>query len=147
KVHSLYGLIELLEGNIESAKKAFEVAVNENPNDIYNRGNLGLCYLLSQDFDKAIEEFSQAEKLDPQNTAHKLNKADAYNLKGDIAESRIIYSSIISALEKDAYLSEHHLRLAQAYAHIGQIEKALLSLRELEKLDPQNIETAYTAAL
>ncbi|WP_049631651.1 serine/threonine-protein kinase [Cellvibrio sp. pealriver] len=147
KVHSLYGLIELLEGNIESAKKAFEVAVNENPNDIYNRGNLGLCYLLSQNFDKAIEEFSQAEKLDPQNTAHKLNKADAYNLKGEIAESQVIYSSIISTLEKNAYLSEHHLRLAQAYAHIGQIEKALLSLRELEKLDPQNIETAYTAAL
>src|SRR5690606_38015122 len=37
--------------------------------------------------------------------------------------------------------------LAQAYAHINQFGDALTILKKLEKADPENIETFYTAAL
>ncbi len=37
--------------------------------------------------------------------------------------------------------------MAQSYAHLGMFSDALNMLQKLEVLDPQNIETFYTAAL
>lgn len=144
---TLFGAINLLEGNIEQAKKSFRLAIEQAPNDTMSLSNLGLCYLLLQDYKQAFEYFDRAYKLSPQNTIFTLNKADAKNLGGDIIESEALYKNVIDLAKTRSETSETLQHVAQAYAHLGKYSEALTTLHQLEKMDYQNIETTYTASL
>lgn len=147
KALSLLGVIALLEGNIAASAKLLESALEKNPTDFNNLISLGLCYLLQHEYNKAIKAFTSAELISPSNTAALLNKADAYNLSGDTENAKKYYQAVINAVLASSTSEEEHIRLAQAYAHLGNIHEALFSLRTLEKNYAQNIEVAYTSAL
>lgn len=147
KAQSLYGSIELLDGNIEQAMASFKQMAAQKPDDTYTISHLGLCYLLLKDYNEASKLFDSAIKLAPQNTYFKLNKADSENLKGNISESNKLYQGIIDSINIENISNEELSSVAQAYAHLGKFSEALTKLQQLEKLDPQNIETTFTAAL
>lgn len=147
KANSLFGLIALMEGDIEKAKIAFEKVILGKPDDITNLSNLGLCYLLKGEYSQARELFSRAFKLAPHFNTLLLNQADAENLAGNTIESNKTYHSLINAVQTGGITSENLRNRSQAYAHLGNYSAALTDLQQLEKIDPQNIETTYTAAL
>ncbi|MFC3114403.1 protein kinase domain-containing protein [Cellvibrio fontiphilus] len=147
KTHSLKGLIALLEGDINAAINSFEVIAKKNPTDIYNMGNLGLCYTLNGNYEKAIDVFSSLEKADPGNLSHTLNKADAYDLAKEHLKAQETYNIITNKINASTKNSHDFIMLAQAYAHLGEFDAALRSLKDLETTDPENIQTPYTAAL
>ncbi|OZY87122.1 serine/threonine protein kinase [Cellvibrio mixtus] len=147
QANSLLGVIALMNGEIEKAITSFESAVAQNPQDISNINNLGLCNLLKKNYSAATKNFTDALSLSPNNTTFLLNLADSENLKGNNEKSKQIYASIISTSEGAQKNRDHLRNLAQAYAHTNNFSKSFSTLQELERLDSQNIETTYTAAL
>lgn len=147
KSHHVNGLVSLLEGNITNATISFEAMFSQNPNDMGNLNNLGLCYMLAKNYQKAGEIIDKALAIAPQKLTLLLNKADIENLEGNQKKSHNLYEKIIAETRDKESSGENLRNLSQAYAHIGQISDALATLQKLEKADSQNIETAYTAAL
>ncbi len=147
KAHSVNGNVALTEGNTLEASRSFEKALAQKPDDILSLGNLGLCHLLMKNYSAALALFDKAEKLAPQLNTILLNKADAENLSGDVESAKTKYKKIIDSIDPKNKNGEALRNLAQAYAHTGNITKALIALQQLEKEDPQNIDTLYTAAL
>lgn len=147
KIHSLYGLASLVEGDIEQALKSFALVIEKNPNDISNLNNFGLANMLAKNYIAALDAFQRAYKLDTHNTTLLLNIADSHTLAGNPEESRNTYLEVIKAITSSTENSDELRNLAQAYAHINRFGDALTMLRKLEKADPENIETFYTAAL
>ena len=147
QANSLLGFIALLDGKIDHAITSFEKAVAQNPSDISNLTHLGLCNLLKPDYAEAKKMFVAALALSPDNTTILLNQADAENLQGNIPASKDLYEKIISITEVRPKDETALRNLAQSYAHLRRFSEALGALEELEKVDAQNIETFYTAAL
>ncbi len=148
KSHVLYGLIAMIEGDIQLATESFERILAQKPDDVSNLSNLGLCYLIMKKHKEAAQLFDKAALLAPHKKTILLNKADAINLAGDINASKEIYEKIITSINQEKNISHEDLRnISQAYAHLGNHSESLSILRKLEKNDPQNIETIYTAAL
>lgn len=147
QANSLLGFIALFEGDLQQATISFATMVEQNSRDISNLTHLGLSQLLTKNYAEAKKNFSAALKLSPENTTLLLNLADIDNLEGKKEESQLIYENVIS-LTKIPIKNNADLRnLAQSYAHLNKFSAALASLEQLEKADPQNIETTYTAAL
>ncbi|PUA28301.1 MAG: serine/threonine protein kinase [Cellvibrio sp. 79] len=147
KAHGVYGIISMLEGNIPVAIKSFEKVIAQKPNDISGVSNLGLCYLLEKKYIDAERLFSKAVDLVPNYYTVQLNMADAQSLGGKTEEAAKNYNQLIESINRDKKSPETLRNLSQAYAHIGRISEALATLQTVERQDPQNIETTYTAAL
>lgn len=147
KSHGSMGIIAMTEGDIQTAIASFEKAVEIKANDPTILNNLGLCYLLSKEMEKAERTFDKALSIAPKNTTFLLNKADTRNIAGDISSSRSLYQQLIEQLHNENNDNLKLRNITQAYAHLGLISKALASLKQLEKIDSQNIETLYTASL
>ena len=144
--HSLMGIVALYSGDIDQALKSFEIAITQRPDDSANLNNLGLCYLLIRDPQKALTLFNKAVALAPLNTTYLLNKADAENL-AEKSEATETYKKVIKMVSDKSNDSPSLRNKAQAYAHIQQFDGALTLLKAIEKFDPQNTEVLYTAAI
>lgn len=147
KSNSLLGLIFMLEGKIPEAIKSLESATIQNPKDIINLSNLGLCYLLIKNYDNAESLFYRASVLAPDYNTIKLNIADTKNLSGKTKESIHDYNDVLNSIPPGNMSVDNLRNAAQAYAHLGETTKALQHLKELVVRDGQNIETHFTAAL
>ncbi len=147
KGHNLLGLISLVNGDTELAANSFKQVLMRKPDDITNLNNLGLCYLLMKQYGEAFELFDRASRLAPKDTLYLLNKADAKNLAGEAVESQMLYQKTLDLMEIDDKNNITQRNKAQALAHLHQFSEALTTLKNIEKNDPQNIETIYTAAL
>src|SRR5690606_9700347 len=147
KAHGLTGLIALFDGDVQQAISSFEVLIEQKPQDITALNNLGLSYLLTKNYANAYDLFQTAAQAAPQNYTYVINMADAKNLAGEREFSARIYNDLVQKINA-VPLSAQDLRYrSQAYAHLGDIPAALTDLQALEKIDAQNIETIYTAAL
>lgn len=146
KALTVHGQIALLDGDLDLAKSAFEKTLAQRQDDIINMVNLGLTNLLSKNYSEAEGLFKRAAQFAPNQITLFLNIADAENLGGRTEASYQTYRTVIE--KSGTSNSAENLRnRAQAYAHLGEITEALDSLQRLEQLDPQNIETTFTAAL
>jgi len=82
------GAIHEQRGNRPLAEKAFELALERDPNNAAARERLGLLYLLDRRDDDAWTQFQQAIALDPK-------RWRAYNGLGVIADRRNAFSDAI----------------------------------------------------
>ena len=57
---------DLMEGYYDDAIAGFEEVIKVNPNHVQSYGNLGLCYGLINEVDKAFRHFDKAIELDPE---------------------------------------------------------------------------------
>jgi serine/threonine-protein kinase len=148
--HELYGAIALVEGNVPLAITSFEFSLKLKPRDPSTMSNLGVSYLLSQNYAKAREVLEQARALVKdvafEKTTLTINLADAENLLGNRDSASALYQEVVD-LNRDTRSIEGFMDLTQAYAHLGEFAGALTALQQLERLDAQNINTTYTASL
>ncbi|MDR7088379.1 protein kinase domain-containing protein [Cellvibrio fibrivorans] len=147
EANSLYAIIALTEGRALDAQKSLELITQNNPDDLYNVGNLAVAYMLNGKHQRAADIFQQLLARDSENTSHMLNYADAQKLANNHTEAATIYQKIIAITTAIKPNNEQLRAQTQAYAQIGNFPAALTALSELEKIDSQNIETSYTAAL
>jgi serine/threonine protein kinase/tetratricopeptide (TPR) repeat protein len=147
KSYSLLALIALYNGEIPVAIENFEKVIQLNPSDVENLNNAGLVYLLDKQYEKARNSFNSALTIEPKNATLLLNIADVDLLSGSIESAHDGYKKVISATVDLPRNNQSARNLSQAFAHLGDYLSALQELKILEELDPQNVETKYTAAL
>lgn len=145
KAQELLGLIALLEGNVNQAVNSFESIIAQRPTDIASINNLGLSYLLKKNYLRAFELFNTATEMAPKNNTYLINRADARGLIDD--KNTELYQKLVEKINTEEKNAQNLRYRSQAYAHIGKISEALIDLQQVEKIDAQNIETIYTAAL
>lgn len=146
---SFKGTMQLLAGDVDAAIESLEKIHSRSLNDPFTLSNLGLAYLLNQDYEKALSIFDQASLAAPKNPLFLLNKADTLDLSGNPRAAIDIYQQVITleTTATDKGNISTLTNLAQAYAHLGQFPNAMSVLKQLEQLAPQDVETFYTAAL
>lgn len=75
--------------------KSIALAVLKHyPDNVESYSNLAVVYIISEDYDKAIEELKKAEKLAPKDDIVLNNMAHAYKMKGD-TENAIKYYKLV----------------------------------------------------
>lgn len=72
------------------------------PNHIESLSNLSITYMISKNYDKAIEALLRAENLDPKDGIVLMNLAHGYKLKGDKVRSIQYYEKAIEFVDSDA---------------------------------------------
>ncbi len=138
---------------IKEATLAFEQAVENEPNNKINRYILGVLYRSLNDYDRAIAEYKEALKLDPAFTdaayeigatyynwgVEMLRKAQEKN--SDSQEYKKMFEQAVPFLEQVLQERKNDWRIWQTlgtiYARLGQTEKAMNALDQVEKLQQQ----------
>lgn len=138
---------------IKEATNAFELAVKNDPQNKNNRYILGVLYRSLGEFTKAIAEYKEALALDPNFTdaAYEIG-ATYYNWgvdmlkkaqeKGeDSQEYKQKFQDALPYLEQVVAVKKDDWKIWQTlgtiYARLGQTEKAMKALDEVEKLQKQ----------
>ncbi|UUA72014.1 serine/threonine-protein kinase [Cellvibrio sp. QJXJ] len=146
KANQIHGAISLSEGDTKKAIASFNTAI-KNRIDATNLSNLGLAYLLDNNFPQAAAKLQQANSLAPNNMVILLNFADAlhHNNQKDSAFKK--YRKIINSISSTSENPEELKAKILAHSHLGEHSQAIEHLLLLQKLDKENIDTPYTAAI
>ena len=75
-------------GNLEAARKAYELWAQTYPRDNTPRRNLGVIYILLGDYDKALAQVREAMKLDPGSGIEYGSLVGSYMLVNRLDEAR-----------------------------------------------------------
>jgi tetratricopeptide (TPR) repeat protein len=110
-------------GNSARAADVLEKALELSPRKIHIMRNLGLYYLESEQFDKAMETFKRARKLTPPDSQYRILHAMAARYAGD--EEQV--TAILEPLSKETWLFSDYLM--RPYLDAGNLRKAA-SLQE-----------------
>ena len=142
-VLNLVGGLSTLSGDLESAIKSYKQLINRSADSI-SLSNLGVSLMLSGQFKEAITYQQQALTINPDHSTVLLNIADSHNLLGLTEEAEKYYGRLLESTKNvkndDTVLRER----AQAYAHLGQFNRAL---KTLQLVGDRNSESAYAAAI
>jgi len=129
-------LIRMLEGEISWKKEAAQAAKNEA---IQRAKNMGIEI---ESVDKAITEYTEALKRNPNNTSAKSNLATAYYIRGLTFTSEGVHvRAIADYSDAIKYMPDYHLafnKRGQAYLEICDFDKAIKDFEELIRLNPNN---------
>jgi lipoprotein NlpI len=99
----------------------------------------GLRYYRKRDLDRAIQDYDQAIRLDPQNGNAILNRGNAYNRKGEYDRALKDFDAGIRL----GGITDHGKIVAYsgrgtAYLRKGQYDRAIADCNEVIRLDPKD---------
>jgi tetratricopeptide (TPR) repeat protein len=97
----------------------------------------GATYLLAERYDRAVQEFSQAIKLQPQDSEGYYFRGVSYQALSKHAEALSDFATAIRLAPDDA---DAHLSRAEVLAEMGRNQEALADLEKVLKLAPDNAE-------
>ena len=139
--------IELLRNPERAVALLREAAASDPRADSLT--NLGLNLMLLRRYGEAEESLRKALALQPKNPDPALNLADCLTLLGRTAEARRLYAGLVEATSLPSTTSDSHLSAvrAQALAHLGKTDQALEAIQQALRLNPDNGELAYEAAV
>jgi serine/threonine-protein kinase len=99
---------------------------------------MGALYLGEQQFDKAIQEYSEAVRLSPGAPEAQLALGVAYRMKGDLGRAQQAFES---ALGKNPTTAEGQRLLADLYAEQKLYSEAVQHYKEALQIEPNNAES------
>ena len=105
------GTIYYAERNYKKAQKTYEKALKITPNSASIHSNLGTAFFARRKYEKASESYLRALQIDPDVFEHR-------NELGTLLQERSVED-----------LGKYHYFMAEAYAQVGDYERALLYLR------------------
>jgi tetratricopeptide (TPR) repeat protein len=121
-------------------------AIQRDPNNAKNYFNRGTIYMLKDEADPAIADFSDAIRLDPQNAKYYYYRGSAHGTKGEKANNPAEYDLAIAdfsqAITYDARDAQAYYGRGATYAERYEYEKAIADYGQAIQLDPGN-EEAY----
>ncbi|WP_086931997.1 serine/threonine-protein kinase [Agarilytica rhodophyticola] len=139
--------IALIKGDAKNAIDRYK-ALLKHQNTSLNNGNLGLAYLLNQNFLQAEKQFLIAHSAEPERTTWLLNLADSQLLQAKQTEATANYKSVIKSLSKKTAESHEYYSLkSQALARLGQFENAVIALKKGMALGADSLEILYAASI
>lgn len=136
----------ILQGDYEQAIRAFEQAIEADPDNPVYHHKCSITCLRSAKWQKARKHAEEAARLRPDDAEYRFHLASvearitAEEAKQELASVDPDYASVIgrlrSAIERDPLLDEAYLLLAAAYGATGRFDEAAASAREALKLNP-----------
>lgn len=139
--------LELMH-NPERAAQLFRQLLAEQPRAA-DYGNLGYALLLTGHLEQATAAFDEASALVPGNPYLLLNQADARKLAGQDRAAEEIYRRILDQLDSPQADQEVQrlTALAQVLAQLGESSRAVETLQQALRLEPQSQQVAFEASL
>lgn len=139
---SLAGLYSV-QSDTAAAINAFEIALEENPENLEVLAHLGQLYYLAGRFQEAQEVLTQALLLAPQNPTLHFWRALVAQEEGKW-EDAVLHMKQAAKLNPDP---GSLLRLATYYGRLGQTKESIRVLNRLHRLQPDNPDFMYFLAL
>lgn len=106
--------LEMRRGRPKEASKVLTLAVNLRPRDPVLLNNLGMSYLAQREYEKALEHFTNAASVAPDNGKYRANMATALGLLGRLSESAALLHDLLP--EEEARHNVELLRQAHEKA-------------------------------
>lgn len=138
RVHVLRGRTAFRFGDFEAAAREFRRAVEENPESVGPRVNLGSALGQLGDRIGAIHQFRQALEIEPENFAARYNLGVLLGLEGKPAEA---LPHLTRAVELQPGDGEAWRELAEALVLLGRAEDALAAYTRASGILPYDPDT------
>lgn len=87
--------IKIRNRRTNEAVKVLSHALKENSSDPKTLNNLGMCWMIRRDYEKALQMFTEAAGLEPENTRYRANMAATLGLMGRDEEALALYRQIL----------------------------------------------------
>ncbi len=97
--------LKMRQRRIDQAIQTLRAGLSISPNDPVLINNLGMCWMLRQDYHKALDEFTNAAGLKPENARYRANMAVALAFLGRDEEAFSLYKQILPEDEAKYNLS------------------------------------------
>lgn len=109
--------------------------------------NMGVEFYQQRSFAKAVSNFRQAHRLEPENATIRINLANAYQAHaGDLAEKEK-FTDAIASLEKALPLNAEDarplLQLGAYFLHENMVQDAIFRLEEAIELAPEDVDAHF----
>jgi tetratricopeptide (TPR) repeat protein len=132
--HSMRGYVYYLKIDYSKAKKDYEIAVENQPENAYAFNGLSLTYRRLKNYDQAIFYLKKMVKFDT--TASSLMNLGLVYTEIDSLETAMKYFT--EAVDKDPTMAYTYSNRGECYYKMGDYEKALKDINYSIKLFPQN---------
>ncbi|MBB6520311.1 serine/threonine-protein kinase [Pseudoteredinibacter isoporae] len=143
--HSLLASIFLSSGDLAEAKAIYETMLDTHPVEgVYE--SMGLLSLLERNYEAAIDYFSKAKALKPNDRLYTLYLGDSYLLADKEPQAKTQYR-LLSEMPVDEDNAKEHSYLARALIQQGQTMDALRVLQKAQTLDARDKSVAFASAL
>ena len=132
----------------KSAASMFELAAKIDP-DIGVFANIGSMYYSYGEFEKAMEAYKKALKLEPNNYQLLSYLGDAYKfIPGKKNSANDVFNKVIEVATQEIKINngiaKSYQALARSYAYFGDIERANLMMSNADLLDPNSTDAFYS---
>ena len=87
--------IKIRNRRTNEAVEVLSHALKENSSDPKTLNNLGMCWMIRRDYEKALQMFTEAAGLEPENTRYRANMAATLGLLGRDEEALALYRQIL----------------------------------------------------
>jgi tetratricopeptide (TPR) repeat protein len=81
--------------DLDGAAKVLSAGLKVAPRQSLLWNNLGMCYLLGQKYDKALESFTVASGIAPSSAMYRSNMATALGMQGRYEEALALYQQVL----------------------------------------------------
>jgi len=125
--NSLAAIMLLYEWNWDESEKAFNTAIQFNPNHVQTKLWFALYHSIVGDYEKAISSISKAINLDPLSPIARTDLGQIYYFKGQFTEAVKEYEFSLSLDSNYVYTYAY---LGQAYAVMGNLNKAKYAFKK-----------------
>ncbi|GAA6151281.1 protein kinase domain-containing protein [Pseudoteredinibacter isoporae] len=143
--YNLMASIFLSRGDLAEARTIYETVLEKHPVvGVYE--SLGLLALLERQYGSAVEYFSEAKALKPEERLYTLYLGDSYLLAGKASEAKKEYQQL-SEMPLDEDNAKEYSYLARALIQQDQTMDALRVLQKAQTLDARDKSVAFASAL
>ncbi len=87
--------LQMRQRHIDDAVNTLSAALKINPNDTILLNNMGMCYMIRQDYNKALEMFTATTGVKPENARYRANMAVCLAFLGRDDEAISLYRQIL----------------------------------------------------
>ena len=91
--------LQMRQRRIPEATRTLESGLKHNPADPVLLNNMGMCFLIRKDYQRALSYFTDAAAVVPENTRYRSNMATALALLGRREEALSLYRQILPEQE------------------------------------------------
>jgi serine/threonine-protein kinase len=97
--------LQMRQGRTNAAIETLQHGLHVNPDDTVLLNNLGMCWIVRRDYENALEMFTKAAGLMPENVKYRANMAVALGLMGRDDESLSLFEQILPEEEASHNMS------------------------------------------
>ena len=94
--HNSLAELQMRQGRVHEAVAMLSKALEVRPKDPVLLNNLGMCLLLRKEYAQALDRFTQASGLVPENEKYRANMATALGLLGRYEESQALFEQTLT---------------------------------------------------